>query len=223
MAIFESAAQVTRRSLLLGATALPALASEPRSLFDGASTTGWRAAGGDRFPAQCWSVDNGCLHALASNEGQDIRTVAEFEDFDLEFEWKIGPGANSGVKYLLFREDRKRSRARGFEFQIADDENEPDAAAHPESRSGGLYGFVAPSKVATLPVGQFNTARIVRRGPSIEHWMNGARVVAVRLDTDRLRDRMLARKVPLDLPVRSPVALQNHTGEAWFRNLRIRA
>lgn len=214
---------IARRTLLIGAAATTLFATDRRSLFDGSSAAGWRAVGGGEFPSHCWNVEAGCLHSLAAKPPfEDIGTIGEFEDFELEFEWKIAPGGNSGVKYLIFREDPARHRGRGFEYQLADDEIEPDAAAHPESRSGALYGFVAPLQRATKAVGEFNMSRIVRRGFSIEHWMNGVRVVHVRLDSEEIRARMRARKVPIELPVRSPIVLQNHGSEAWFRNLRIR-
>lgn len=212
--------------------ALPLFGAETRALFDGHSTNGWRAVGGGGFPSRCWTIENGCLKSLVVKPAfQDIRTVAEFTDFQLDFEWKIAPGGNSGVKYLIYLEDRWKAdgseefhaRGRGFEFQLVDDDTEPDALAHAESRSGALYGFLAPTRRSVRPVGEFNTARIVRRGVNIEHSLNGERVLNARLDTPEMAEMMRRRKVPATLPLRSPIVLQNHSSEAWFRNLRIRS
>lgn len=224
------AARISRRSLLFGA-ATPLFAGEALPLFDGHSTKGWRTVGGGKFPSQCWTIESGCLKSLLVKPVfQDIRTVDEFADLELDFEWKIAPVGNSGVKYLIYREDvwkadgseEFHARGRGFEFQLADDDAEPDALAHAESRSGALYGFVAPARQSTRAVGEFNTARIVRRGAHIEHWLNGVRVLNVRLDTAEIRELMRQRKVPAELPARSPIVLQNHSSEAWFRIIRIR-
>ncbi len=221
--------QLTRRSLLT-LSALPLLSAPGKSLFDGVTTQGWRGVGTAKFPSRSWTVSDSCLKSEVIKPAfEDIRTVEEFADFELRFEWKIAPGGNSGVKYLIYREDRWKApgsneyhaRGRGFEFQLADDDAEPDAAAHPQSRSGALYGFVAPSRRVTNPVGEFNTARIVRRGMAVEHWINAVRVLHIRLDSADLRERMRARKMPEDFPRRSPIVLQNHSSEAWFRNLQI--
>ena len=221
---------IDRRSFL-GAFALPLFCGENKTLFNGVSNQGWRAVAGSDFPSNCWTVSDGCLKSLVAKPAfQDIRTVEEFADFDLEFEWKISPGGNSGVKYLIYKEDRWRpagstefhARGRGFEFQISDDGAEPDALAHPESRCGALYGLIPPARNASKPVGEFNTAHITRRGPAVEHWINGVRVVSAQLDNPDLGERMRVRKIPLEFPKRSPIVLQNHGSEAWFRNLRIR-
>ena len=204
------------------------MAAAPQPLFDGLSTKGWRAVGGGAFPSRSWVVADGCLKALVTKPAfEDLRTVEEFEDFDLEFEWKISPEGNSGVKYLIYREDvwkaagstESHARGRGFEYQIAD-----GAAARKDlEAAGGLYEFQAPSRLMARPAGEFNSARIVRRGAAIEHWLNGVRVVQLRLDTPGMIERMRARKLPAEFPRRSPVVLQNHSSEAWFRHLRIRS
>ena len=217
---------LTRRSLL--GVALPLMGAESRSLFDGASTKGWRAVGDGEFPSRSWSVDDGCLKALVSKPAfQDIRTVDVFEDFELEFEWKITPNGNSGVKYLIYREDvwkpagsnEFHARGRGFEYQIADG----TSARQDLEAAGGVYEFQAPSRLNARAAGEFNEARIVRRGAAIEHWLNGVRVVELRLDTPEILERMRSRKVPTELPQRTPIVLQNHGFEAWFRRLNIRS
>ncbi len=197
-----------------------------RSLFDGQSLDGWRAVGGGKFPAHCWNVTDGCLHAcVAKPTYQDIRTIDEYGDFELEFEWKIARDGNSGVKYLIYHEDvwsppgvtTKHARGRGFEYQVAD-----GAAARGElETAGALYGFLAPSQAMAKPCGEFNEARIIRQGMHVEHWLNGQRVLSVQLDAPETLARMRERKVPAEFPRRSPIVLQNHASEAWFRKLRI--
>lgn len=204
------------------------MGAESSSLFDGVSIQGWRAVGNGEFPSRSWRVEDGCLKALVSKPTfQDIRTVEMFEDFALEFEWKITPNGNSGVKYLIYREDvwkatgsnEFHARGRGFEYQIADGTSARKAL----EGAGGLYEFQAPSQFKARSVGEFNEARIVRRGAAIEHWLNGVRVVETRLDTPEIMERMRSRKVPTDLPRRTPIVLQNHGSEAWFRRVKIRS
>ena len=131
------------------------------------------------------------------------------------------------MKYLLYREDvwkppgalSSHARGRGFEYQIADGVSAPK----PTEASGAIYEFVAPTGAHPRPAGEFNSGRIVRRGAAVEHWLNGVRVVDVRLDTPDMRERMSERKVPTELPRKTAIVLQNHASEAWFRRLRIQA
>src|SRR5205809_5137651 len=109
------------------------LASQPardRLLFDGKTTNGWRGFKKPAFPEHGWVVQDGWLKHVATPKGGegggDIITVDTFDNFDLQFEWKVAPGANSGVKYLV-SEDRKGNGAVAHEYQVIDDERHPDA------------------------------------------------------------------------------------------------
>src|ERR1700691_828904 len=72
------------------------------SLFDGSTSKGWAEAAGKAFPTHSWTIEDGCLKALARTDGfEDIRTVESFTSFELQFEWKISKLGQSGVKYLI--------------------------------------------------------------------------------------------------------------------------
>lgn len=233
-------------------------------LFDGRSLAGWRQAA-----EGAWSVEDGCIHAVPRPLlREDLVTEEEFGDFELVFEWKVAPGANSGVKYLiqdsvlvdekqlpegtrlsfeqqvgwfLAHRSAKRELVRpgsgaqvypvAFEYQVIDDRKHIDALYNASSRAGALYRMAAPSAQAARPAGEFNEGRIVLRGLHVEHWLNGVKVVDIRLDDPQVR-ASIEKRWPADNPVRrllveipkrrSPVALQHHNDEAWFRNIRIR-
>src|SRR5215831_7436794 len=96
--------------VLACATLAGQTAPRERALFDGKTTAGWRGFKKPAFPAHGWVVEQGWLKHLAakgedSQGGGDIITIDTFDNFDLQFEWKIAPGGNSGVKYLV-TEDR---------------------------------------------------------------------------------------------------------------------
>lgn len=186
-------------------------------LFDGHTTADWLEITGAAFP-KSWSIDDGCLKPIAGLPGfQDIRTTAEYRNFDLRFEWRVGKGANSGVKYLIDKVDRwvtkdktsYHARARGLEYQVVDDALNSDAQASLKNTSGALYGRIAPVGPAAHAAGDWNSARILVRGPHVEHWLNGQKVVEC--------------EGAADFGVRNtPISLQNHDSDAWFRTLRIR-
>src|SRR5258706_9971535 len=93
-------------ALVLAGVALTAQSSpRERALFDGKTTNGWRSFKKSTFPDHGWIVQDGWLKKLAKgnnpNGGGDIITVDAFDNFDLQFEWKVMEGANSGVKDLV--------------------------------------------------------------------------------------------------------------------------
>lgn len=187
-------------------------------LFDGNSLEGWMAANeGD--PGEGWEVVDGAIHR--SGEAGPLVSRKEFGDFELEFEWRISEGGNSGVKYRV----RKSPWGwMGPEFQILD---APADAAAPESRSGALYDVVAPTGEAPMqPAGEWNRARIVAVGARIEHWINGEQVVDVDLAAGAWEEQRTASKFARVDGFAGPgpgrILLQDHGGEVWFRGLRLR-
>jgi hypothetical protein len=218
------------RLALLLIAALAARAAEPntltdaerregwRLLFDGKTSTGWLEITGKPFPTNCWIVEDGALKALVRTDGfQDLRTAEAFGSFDLQFEWKILAQGNSGVKYFVQNVDEwtnaagRQARARGLEYQLADDVNS-DAASDPRRVAGSLYSQIAPSPRVAPRIGEYNRSRIVVRGRRVEHWLNGVRVVEFDAGTLTPALRLEA----------GPISLQNHSSETWFRNIKIR-
>jgi hypothetical protein len=194
-----------------------------RLLFDGRTKTGWEEITGKPFPSNCWTIEDGSLKALVRTDGfQDIRTKETFSAFDLEFDWKLLKGGNSGVKYLIHRVDEwknaagRQARARGLEYQLADDVNE-DAASDLRRVAGSLYSLIAPAPRIPPRIGRFNRSRIVVKGSHVEHWLNGTKVVECETTTPEV-----LKVLGNELPKASPISLQNHSSEAWFRNIKIR-
>ena len=212
--------------LLLTSTA--GAAGAWHTLFDGKTTYGWLEVTGKPFPTNCWRVENGCLRTVPQKNGmQDIRTAETFRSFELEFDWKMGKDGNSGVKYLIQRVDEwtnqagRQARARGLEYQLAGDEN-PDAASDPRRTAASLYSVIAPVPKVPVKIGEFNHSRIVVRGTHVEHWLNGVKVVEFDTHDAAVHKQLLQLAKGADLRAESPISLQNHTSEVWFRNIRVR-
>ncbi len=198
------------------------------SLFDGKTTYGWLEVTGKPFPSNCWRVEDGCLKALVRTNGfQDIRTVETFTSFELEFDWKLGKGGNSGVKYLIQRVDEwtnqagRQARARGLEYQLAGDAN-ADAASDPRRVAGSLYSLIAPVPRVPAKIGEFNHSRTVVRGTHVEHWLNGVKVVEFDTRDAAVHQRLSELAKGREIRGESAISLQNHSSEAWFRNIRVR-
>ena len=219
--------------LLLFLSISTLLAADNRQvLFDGKTSDGWVEVTGKPFPSNSWTVEDGCLKTVVRPGGaQDIRTVESFRSFDLEFDWKVLANGNSGVKYLLQHIDEwnnklgRQARARGLEYQLADNHG-PDAV-DPNRSTASLYSAIAPMPPTTPAVGSFNHSRIVVNGDHVEHWLNGVRVVSFDLNGPEAQKVFVGlRKKGEDAstPIQhdTPISLQNHGTEAWFKNLKIR-
>ena len=204
-----------------------------RLLFDGKTSAGWLEVTGKPFPTNCWAVDHGSLMALVRSDGfQDIRTAESFRSFDLQFDWMLPADGNSGVKYLIQNVDEwinqsgRQARARGLEFQLADNHNS-DAAGDPRKWAGSLYSLIAPLPAVKPKIGEFNHSRLLVNGGHVEHWLNGVKVVAFETSAPAVQ-KLLRANLPkgsdaaTPLAESSPISLQNHSSETRFRNIKIR-
>src|SRR5262245_15620020 len=65
-------------------------------LFDGKSLDAWKSYKTDAVP-QGWKIVDGAL--VKDTRVADIVSKDQFGDFELELEWRIGGGGNSGIFY----------------------------------------------------------------------------------------------------------------------------
>lgn len=195
-----------------------------RLLFNGRDFSGWRVYRG-AAPAEPWRIEDGAL-MLAGGGGGDIVTEEEFGPFELALDWKVSPGGNSGIMYLVHEADEIDYPWRtGPEYQVLDDAVHADGQI-PSHRAGALYDFAEPLEYAANPVGEWNQARIVFTGARIEHWLNGRLVAQSSYGDDAWRAAVAGSKFR-DMPLfgtfdRGRIALQDHGDPVWYRNIRIR-
>ena len=221
----------------------PMLCLEGQTLFDGRTSAGWQTLIRESFPAAAWKIEDGALCSIATGPRADLSSVKKFRNFELEFDWWIEKGTNSGVKYLVFgtranpdtgKLDPDVPKALGFELQLIDDERVPDAKVSRTRGTGALYLFAEPGKLPTLAVEQWHKAKIVVKGKRMEHWLDGVKVLEVDLESAKLREAMAAEK-RADIPKPHhldelkeqpgkayPLVLTHHGGKGCYRNIRIR-
>ena len=223
-------------TLPLAGTALAALvliapasaaADDWKVLFDGKSTDAWRGYSRDTFPAGCWVIEGDTLKTVSGGKQPcDLVTREPYRDFELELEYKLTPGGNSGVLYRVTELPGEPSWHSGPELQILDDDKYRQNS--PKNWTGSLYDMIAaPSDKVVKPVGQWNKVRVLVRDNHVEHWLNGKKVVEYELGSDALKTLIAGSKFK-DMPrfAREPegyIALQHHEGgDVWFRNVRVR-
>jgi 3-keto-disaccharide hydrolase len=210
-------------------------------LFDGQTTTGWRGMKGTPFPSQTWTIEDGAIRTKKDGSGGDLITEKTFSNFELLVEWKISPGGNSGIKYLVqeewlsphFQPDLPAAQkhnqwlsAVGPEYQIYDDSKMSHHPGSEKSSTGALYLLYSPQNRQLNPPGEWNLARIVVRGNHVEHWLNGGKLLECELGSPELLalvEKTKFRKVP-GYGIKGPghIVLQHHGSPVWFRNIKIR-
>jgi hypothetical protein len=199
-------------------------------LFDGSNTNQWVSAKSSEFPKGGWTIENKTLVANKggdkSKRGGDLISRRKFKNFDLRFEFKLTPGANSGLKYFVKK--YPDGAWLGCEYQIIDDLGNKDIAEDKDDkrRTAGLYELFPPSQRKLKPIGQWNECRIVVNGKHVEHWLNGVKVV----DYERGDARFMAAKAlskfktveDFGTMAEGYLLLQDHGDESAFRQIRIR-
>lgn len=213
----------------------PALAAEKKAkeskkdswkqLFDGKDTSQWRGYKATAFPTKGWRVEDGTLRHVSGEGGGDLITVDKFSDFELRFEWKVAPGANSGVIYRV-TEDHNASYETGPEYQVLDDSKHGDGK-NPKTSAAALYALIAcNAEKALKPVGEWNKARIVIKGNQAEHWLNKKKVVEYQWggsETQKLISESKFKGMPgFAKNASGHICLQDHGDDVWFRNIKIR-
>ena len=222
-------------------------------IFDGTSTNGWRGYGKDALPSR-WSIEDGCLKFSGTGtgegqtgEGGDVIFAHKFRNFELELEWKVSKGGNSGIFYLAQEVTTKNEDGTeryepiyisAPEYQVLDNANHPDAKLGVDGnrQSASLYDMIPAKPQNQNPFGEWNKARIMVYKGTVVHGQNDANVVEYHLWTQQWTDMLQASKFsqekwPLAFELLNNCGGENHEGyigfqdhgdDVWFRNVRVK-
>jgi len=183
-------------------------------LLDAEHAQYWENLGDDK---EIFEIVDGQLHILGVTKSPlRYATYNErpFDHFDLHIEFKVAEGANSG---LFLRAQPNDEVYRGFEVQVIDDFGTPPN----KNSSGGVYDVVSPMFNLSRPAGEWNSYDIEVHGHEVSIRMNGWLVTQADFEpmTTPLGKFKIAYKDMIPL---GHIAFQDHGGEAWFRNVRVR-
>jgi hypothetical protein len=205
-------------------------------LYDGHTSNGWRGATLTVFPPKGWLYADGTMHVLPSegkeeSGGGDIVTNDLYSAFDLSFEFKITPGANSGVKYFVTLSEVTKGSAIGLEYQVLDDKLHPDAklGRNGDRTLASLYDLIPAKKQERFvhPIGAWNTGRIVvYPNNHVEHYLNGVKVLEYERGSKEFRDLVAISKFVIwknfGEAKEGHLLLQDHGNEAYYRNIKVK-
>lgn len=192
-----------------------------RLLFNGTSLDGWRGFKQPGPPATGWEIKQGVLTCVKGGKGGDLITTDQFDDFELAWEWSMPAKSNNGIKYFI---TESRASAVGHEYQMIDDD-----LVHGDARSstGAFYLVVAPDENKRVkPFGEWNHSRVLVQGNHVEHWLNGAKVLAYELGSPAVLAQVAKTKFKnvagFGTKLRGHLMLTYHNDECRFRNVKVR-
>ncbi len=184
-----------------------------KKLFNGKDLTGWQAFGGN---INCWKAENGMLVTEGGEGCGWLATTEEYADFELELEFRVPPGGNSGV---FIRAPKEGNPAfEGSEIQILDDYSDQYKDLKPWQFCGSIYATVPPSRRVTRPAGEWQKYHIACVGSKVKVVLNGIQIIDADLNEhlDKIKDHPGLKRT------KGFIGLQNHGTRLEFRNLRIR-
>ncbi len=207
-----------------------------RLLFDGKSSNGWMSFRKTAFPQKGWTIKDGTLNVLSSEgkeaaNGGDIVTREQFKAFELSFEFRLTPGANSGVKYFVTLTENNSGSAIGLEYQVLDDSMHADAKFGRDGNRtlASLYDLIKAKKdvAAIRAIGQWNIGRIVvNPDDRVEHYFNGYKVLEYVRGSKEFRELVAVSKYKdwknFGEAVQGRILLQDHGNAVSYRSIKIK-
>ena len=180
------------------------------------------------FEKGMWKSSRGVITA---DKDSALWLKGDFKDFVFDFEYRLDPGANSGV--VIYASDVNDWIPNSVEVQLLDDHADKWKNDPPRLKNGSLYGHIGPERTSVKPAGKWNRMTIWARGDRVKVMVNGhitvdddlSRYTSAKTNPDGTPIQPWLSKPLAELPKHGAIGFQGRHGGArpYFRNLRIRA
>ena len=200
-------------------------------LFDGKTTKGWHTYLRDTVGSK-WTVQDGAIvfdPSKPRNGGGDIVTNEEYENYELNLEWKISKGGNSGIIFDIQEDPKYRATyLTGPEMQVLDNIDADDNKKE-NHLAGCLYDMSGSAAVSKpKPVGEWNQVRLIQNKGHLTFYLNGVKTFDGQIGSEawnklvensKFKDKAFANFAKV---AKGKIALQEHPGSSQWRNIKIK-
>jgi len=200
-------------------------------LWDGKTSNGWRSVRGEAFPESGWGLTDGTVTVNpegSTGHGGDIITVEKYSNYWFSVDFRLTPGANSGIKYFV-NPGTYRDPSIGCEYQVLDDDLHPDAKAGVNGNRtvASLYDLIPSDKTGvSFDKYGWNTAWIIVRDNHVEHWLNGTKVLEYERNTQMFNALVHCSKFAPNEGFgnfeEGHILFQDHGDRVSYRNIKIK-
>jgi hypothetical protein len=174
-------------------------------------------------PTGGWQAEGESVIHLAGKGGGNLISKNEYKNFVLEWDWKLNPKGNNGIKYWVTKIGGKEWL--GIEYQMIDDDGHPDGLRGGSHNTGSIYDIVDSAKdKAKKPIGEWNQSRVVVKDGKIEHYLNGKLSSSADTKSEEWKAAIAKSKFKNKKgfgPGHGKLMLTEHGDPCWFRNIVI--
>jgi len=199
-------------------------------LFDGKDLKGWHSFHRDTVAAN-WIVKDGQIQYDREHDraGDDLVTDGEYENYELNLEWRITPGGNSGIIFDV-QDDKKYGATwqTGAEMQVLDNVGAEDNKKQ-NHLAGCLYDMIGDATVShPVTPGEWNKVRLIQNKGQLTFYLNGTKTVDVKIGSPEWEAAMAQSKFKsrgfedFMKVQKGHIAVQKHPGASGWKNIKIR-
>jgi hypothetical protein len=138
-------------------------------IFNSRDLSGWQG------PVENYQVTAGVL-GCKPGKGGTIYTSEEYDDFVVQFEFKLPPGGNNGLA-IRYPGEGDPAYVGMCELQILDNDDPRYAELDPRQYHGSAYGMVPAARGYLRPTGEWNFQEVTVRGSTIRVELNGYEIL----------------------------------------------
>ncbi|MCF2825486.1 glycosyl hydrolase [Pseudoalteromonas sp. HM-SA03] len=191
-------------------------------LFDGKDMSQWRNFKSDGLSSQ-WQVKDGAM-TLTQGGGGDILTKKQYQNFELQLDWKISKKGNSGI-FVLADEKGGAIYSHAPEIQILDNKEHPDNKID-SHLAGSIYDLFAAPSTAHKPAEAWNQVRIKLQDSHLQVWQNGVSTTSIVIGSTTwnalVKNSKFATWQGFAEGKKGHIGLQDHGDKVWFKNIKIK-